>query len=128
MSESQVGALVGGIALATASLGTWWVIVAASRGRIRVNGFVGIRTRATLASQSAWQAAHREALPVVRPLTLVSAVVAVLSVAASFWPPWGTRGVLASAGLLVVGVVAGGVRGHHAARSGPHQGGGERGE
>jgi len=39
----------------------FWVARAAARGRLRRNMVAGIRTRATLASDEAWLAAHRRA-------------------------------------------------------------------
>jgi len=39
----------------------FWVARAAARGRLRRNMVAGIRTRATLASDEAWIAAHRRA-------------------------------------------------------------------
>lgn len=45
-----------------------WTTTAAAAGRIRVNALVGIRTASTMASERAWRAGHRAALPLVRVL------------------------------------------------------------
>ncbi|MFC7431396.1 MULTISPECIES: SdpI family protein [unclassified Agrococcus] len=39
----------------------WWMARAAASGRLGRNAVAGIRTRATLASDAAWLAAHRRA-------------------------------------------------------------------
>lgn len=51
-----------------------FVIWGAAAGRLSANGLVGIRTRATQSSESAWRAAHRAALRVAVPFGVIVSV------------------------------------------------------
>ena len=117
MNEDQAGALLAGVLLALASVGVWCVVVGAAAGRIKNNGALGLRTPATMRSEEAWEAGHRAALFVVKPLCVWAGIAAVAGAVLGSWPPAGIVLVLISAGLLVAGTVGGGVVAHRAARS-----------
>lgn len=117
MNEDQGGALLAGALLALASVGVWRVVVGAAAGRIRNNGALGLRTPATMSSEEAWEAGHRAALPVVKPLCIGAGIAAVAGAILGSWAPAGIVLVLIAAGLLVAGAVGGGVAAHRAARS-----------
>ncbi|HET8957262.1 MAG TPA: SdpI family protein [Microcella sp.] len=56
-------------------------------GALGRNRAVGIRTSATLASDAAWQAAHRAAAPLVQKAAAVAGTFAVVGIAAMLWTP-----------------------------------------
>lgn len=116
MTEDELGALIAGVLLVGASWGVWRITRAAAAGGIRANAALGLRTPATTASEEAWEEGHRAALPVVRPLCVAAAVLAVAGTLAGSWPPLGAALVLAAAALLVGAAVIGGVVAHRAAR------------
>ena len=117
MTEDQLGALIAGVLIASASWGLWRVAVAAASGRIRANAALGLRTPATTASEEAWEEGHRAALPVVRPLCLTAGALALAGALAGSWPPLGAALVLVAAAFLVGAAVSGGVIAHRAAQS-----------
>jgi len=88
----------------------------ASRGVIKLNGLVGLRTRGTMSSQEAWVKGHTSALSVT---VLTFCVVTVAAVAILFLVSEENResfGLVAT-GLTVFGAVAAAIRAHRAARS-----------
>ncbi len=87
MTEHQLGALIAGVLLVGAGWGVWRITRAAAAGGIRANAALGLRTPATTASEEAWEEAHRAAPPVVRPLCLAAAVLAVTDALAGSRPP-----------------------------------------
>lgn len=93
------------------------VIWAAAAGRLSANGLVGIRTQATQRSESAWRVAHRAALRIVLP---VSVVVVTLGVVALVAPSsdWNTESVgLVLLGIHTLALIASGVVAQRAARA-----------
>lgn len=56
-------------------------------GTLGRNRAVGIRTSATLASDAAWQAAHRAAAPLMQKAAAVAGTSALLGIAAMLWTP-----------------------------------------
>ncbi len=91
------------------------VIHACATGRIKVNPLAGIRIASVMASEDAWRAGHRAALPSI----WVGAPIAVLFAALSIIPSLseGTRStlLLVAAGMLIVTVIVGGVFANRAA-------------
>lgn len=91
------------------------VIWAAAAGRLSANGLVGIQ--ATQRSESAWRVAHRAALRIVLP---VSVVVVTLGVVALVAPSsdWNTESVgLVLLGIHTLALIASGVVAQRAARA-----------
>lgn len=71
----MVLALSMGILLMLVGAGAvWGLTAAAADGRLKRNPFAGIRTAATGASDAAWVAGHRAALPTARSIGLMSLV------------------------------------------------------
>lgn len=91
----------------------------AAKGNMMRNSAVGLRTRATVASDHAWEVGHRAALPVTRGAAWAVPLLAVAALALAL-----VRGldgvteaaVLATGGLLIVLTVLAGVTAHRAAR------------
>lgn len=69
--------VVGGVSLLVVAGVLWWGTRAVVERPIERNIVVGIRTSATQASDAAWEAGHRAALPVIKVVSLVSAGLAV---------------------------------------------------
>ncbi|MGU3433210.1 SdpI family protein [Actinomycetes bacterium M1A6_2h] len=63
MSEAQIGYLISALLYLVVGSGMAVSVRRIREGRTRVNGWIGIRTPATLRSQVAWNAGHRNALP-----------------------------------------------------------------
>jgi len=89
------------------------------------NGLFGIRTSQTKASDEAWQAGHRAALPLLRVCVVVAVVAAVVLLGLSVWlshaAPESAESVAATAvqvlfGVVVVVVLAAAVKANAAAR------------
>lgn len=92
-----------------------WMARAAASGRLRRNGFVGIRTPSTMTSDEAWLAAHRRAerpTQVAGVVSLVVALIAVLPVSENVL----VGGVLAGSVVVLAIVIHGAVVGGRAAR------------
>ncbi len=88
----------------------------AADGRLAVNHTAGIRTKETMASQEAWQTAHRRAKPLNQFGSMVGivtgfAVVALSSSALALFTV-----LLVGVALMTAAVIAGCVVGHRAAR------------
>jgi hypothetical protein len=101
--------------LAVAALLVLGTTQVAAWGGIRRNGWIGIRTRPLLASDEAWRAGHRAALPALRGTCLPVAIGGVIgSVAAGAGmnsvASWGSL-------LLVGGILCGTFRAGRAARA-----------
>jgi hypothetical protein len=84
-------------------------------GRLTRQGWAGIRTRATRASDEAWSAAHRVAYPICRDSAAVNATIVIVA----FFVPSQFQLYLiqVATGALLVGVVVAGVLGHRAAKA-----------
>lgn len=102
------------IVLATVVTAVVW---SAAVGRVPANGMVGIRTQATQQSASTWRAAHRAALRIVLPSSIVIVALSVVTLVAipSGWNA-GTMG-LALLGIYTVALIASGAVAQRAARS-----------
>lgn len=122
MSETDAVALIA-TGLLVVAAGLLIVVLArrAAQGRIRRNPIAGIRTAATMASDEAWLAAHQagEALTALGGWIFVATGAVTMAGArlgaldAGWW-----AAVLIGGMLLALGaVVAGGIRGHRAARA-----------
>ncbi|NYE00217.1 hypothetical protein BJY21_001401 [Kineosphaera limosa] len=79
--------LVSGVSLIGVSVLLWWVTASAARGDLGRNGAVGIRTAATTASDAAWVAGHRAALPTAKITGIVGAIIGGNLVGAGLWSP-----------------------------------------
>ena len=99
------------------SVGVRRVVVSAAGVRIKANGVLGLRTPATVASEAAWEAGHRAALPLVRPLCVAAVASGFLGAALGSWPPAGVIFVLVAAAFVVGGTVGGGIIAHRGART-----------
>ena len=53
------------------SLLTMWMVKAISNGSLERNQMVGIRTKATLASDGAWDVAHKAAIPYMNAVAII---------------------------------------------------------
>lgn len=106
----------GGILLIAAAI-LWWLAQAMTKGRIRRNRWVGLRTRATLSSDQAWSLAHQQAAPATRraaAAALAGGSAALALRGERVWVP----GVLASLGAMAwfaLGGARGAGRGSRAA-------------
>lgn len=88
-------------------------------GSLERNTAIGIRTRATLSSDEAWEAGHREARPYLQATALVGIVGVVVSVAALPFVQSGGRYVVPVAAFVVqIAVLAwGAARANSAAKA-----------
>lgn len=75
--------LMGGIGLLTCAVLLWRVVDGAAAGTLARDGNIGIRTRATNASDAAWLAGHRAAAAPARGVALVCGVLAVAMILAA---------------------------------------------
>lgn len=75
--------LLGGVSLVGCAVLLWWATAAAAAGRLPRNASIGIRTRATTASDAAWVAGHRAALSPARAVAIVSGLLGVAMAATS---------------------------------------------
>ena len=115
------GLFAGAVVLAAGAVVTWVVGRRAARGTLGPNHVAGLRTPATMSSPEAWRIGHAAAE---RWLMAVSAGALVLAVVGGAADVVGQRGwasgaLLGGAGVLLVGVCAGGVVAHRAARPVP---------
>lgn len=79
MDETSVGmGLLGGLMLIPVSALVWTVTAWGARGELAAGHSVGIRTRATTASNQAWRAGHEAALPWARRTGIGGMVLGVL--------------------------------------------------
>lgn len=110
MALPAVTLIVGGAAVAGVGL-------LGLRGRLPRNSVAGVRTRATMHSDEAFEVANR----VAGPLIILGGVVAALTGLAALVlaEPVDVVGVLVGTGLTAAVVVVGGVRGHRAAQATP---------
>lgn len=97
--------LAAGLACLALLLGS--LVGAAAGGSLPRNAMVGIRTRATKASDAAWSAGHRAAAPVLKASVAVAVVFAVVTLAAgTLSDDWafavGMTGMAATVALLLV--------------------------
>lgn len=76
----------------------------AASGTLSRNGSAGIRTRKTQASDAAWLAGHRAALPIVKWIGVV-AVVSTLAALLVQWQLGGQSGVIVALGGMLVEVL-----------------------
>lgn len=68
--------IISGVMLVLVGTGACWrVTAAAARGHLPRNGGIGLRTRSTTASDAAWTAGHRAALPTGRATGIGSLVI-----------------------------------------------------
>ncbi len=72
-----MGLMTGGVGLVVCALIVWGVTASAARGSLHRNAWAGIRTAATQASDEAWLAGHRAAMPAVQRIAAVSTVLGV---------------------------------------------------
>ena len=63
MSETQVGILIGAVVYLAMGAGMAFSVGRYAKGTSKLNGWIGIRTPATLHSQEAWTAGHRSSVP-----------------------------------------------------------------
>lgn len=63
MTEDLVARALLAVVMIASGILALWLSRATASGRVRRNQIAGIRTRATLASDAAWLAAHRRAQP-----------------------------------------------------------------
>jgi len=78
--EALAAIVVATVSLAGCGALLQYTTRAAGRGALPHNGAVGIRTRATQASDEAWRAAHEAALPAMLRAAQISYVLAAFSV------------------------------------------------
>lgn len=119
MTSEQAVIIFCVVLLIAAGFGAAALVRAAALGRVARNRAVGMRTRATLASDDAWRAAHAAAFTSVRRgswATLAFGIVAVVGVLVM--PGSGVSEALSAVTgvALLVGVLGGGFAGHRAAR------------
>jgi hypothetical protein len=110
MNTAFVGGLVVAVIYVVLAV-TFWVLASRMRaGDLPPNGFVGMRTSATLSSPAAWYAAHRATVRHVRLAAaifgLTAVVVAALSLARADAAAMAFAAVVASVLVLAVLVVA----------------------
>lgn len=97
-----------------------WVTRAGAKGSLKRNGWVGVRTRSTMASDVGWVAGHRAATPVSIAIALLVFVADVV-LAAAIVRNWSTAAVTVvslgsvAAMLLLLGLAA--VKAEHAAKN-----------
>lgn len=70
---------------------------AAARGLLKNNGAIGIRTRATMRNQGAWQRGHASALPV----TLITSALVVVTGATILLSDWQADSAETAGGALI---------------------------
>ncbi|NMM90894.1 hypothetical protein B2J88_42375 [Rhodococcus sp. SRB_17] len=78
VNETQVGILIGAATYLVMGVGLAFSAGRYGKGTSKINGWIGIRTPATLHSQEAWTAGHRSAVPLFKlgaTVLLVGAVV-----------------------------------------------------
>lgn len=116
--EQLLGAWVAIVSLLVGSALTSWVGRRGADGSLERNHVAGVRTSATLASDEAWDAAHRAASPMTR-MTGDASVLATVGAAAVLIAGASPRVVLllvlVICLLLLGGVVVAAVTGHRAA-------------
>jgi hypothetical protein len=80
---------------------------AAGRGDLPRSGSLGIRTKATKASDATWLAGHRAAAPVVRTVSLMTSVVALVIIVLGFTVDagWVTAVGIVPFGVVLIGLV-----------------------
>lgn len=105
-----------GVLFLVVGLATVAVAVMAANGSLPRNRIVGMRTRATLASDAAWQAAHRASAWSLAAAGVISVALGLYLLVAR--PSRSTEAAvaLAASGALLVLVVIGGVQAHRVAR------------
>ncbi len=90
--------------------------VLCGRGRIPRNPWVGIRIPAFFSSDEAWQTGHQAA---VLPMIVATIITAVIAVIATVVPHLDTTTtILITAGVVIVGLIAGAIRGSRALGTG----------
>ncbi|ACV06072.1 hypothetical protein Ksed_10270 [Kytococcus sedentarius DSM 20547] len=122
MVEVSTDAIV--MAVCTVALGAAGPFVhvmcrSAAEGKVMRNSAVGLRTRATMASDHAWEVGHRAALPVTRGAAWAVPLLAVAALALALvrgLDGFTEAAVLATGGLVGVLTVLAGVMAHRAAR------------
>lgn len=77
----------------------------AASGKLKRNGMVGLRIPSTMASDAAWRAGHRAAVPIMW-LTVPVAIAASVGVATIHPGPQPTAVLLLGLAVLVMGVIA----------------------
>lgn len=119
MTEDQIALLLGAVLLLVGALVSRGVVAAAAEGHLASNAWAGLRTGATRSSAEAWQAGHAAGRRPVDVGALAGALLAVAGGAVVLLDgglDLATGLLLGSAGALLAGVVAGGVRAHRTAR------------
>jgi len=79
--SAVASAIFAAVVLSMAAAGMLAVCWIAARGTLGRNSMAGLRTRAMLASEQAWETGHRAALPVmvvVAALTVIAAITSIL--------------------------------------------------
>ncbi|MFH8760660.1 SdpI family protein [Streptomyces atroolivaceus] len=76
-----VGGLVSGVGLTTLGVMIHYVKNQVASGSIQRNSMIGIRTKATMSSDSAWQAGHASAAPLLTATYLTAYALGAISLA-----------------------------------------------
>ncbi|OFT24013.1 SdpI family protein [Arthrobacter sp. HMSC08H08] len=105
------------------SLMAMWVVKSIGKGSLERNPMIGIRTRATLASDEAWAEAHKASLPHMNAVVRIGNAGALLSLVSLLIRPGGSSltflhcvVAIAACALQVIILVWGAVVGHRRAK------------
>lgn len=99
--------------------GTLWLAYLCATGRLKRNGLVGMRTRATMATDAAWYAAHRASAWSIAVAALILLAVGVWLLLARPGDVEARSAVLGTSLIVLVVVVIGGVQADRVAKSVP---------
>ena len=111
-----MGKLIGSL-YSLLGVGGLWLAYLCATERLRRNGIVGMRTRATMASDAAWYAAHRASAWSIAVAALIFLAVGVWLVTVGPNEATTTTAVLVSSLVVLAVVVIGGVQADRAARA-----------